>query len=117
MIGRGAEDFLFTNAAGNPWRVDNAGAVVRLAREHVGAPSVHFHALRHFFASSLLSAGVPVHEVSAVLGHSSQMLLSTYAHVLPGAGDRARGVIDGVWCGTNAGQGAGEGKGKQRLRW
>ena len=104
MIGRGAEDFLFTNAAGNPWRVDNAGAVVRLAREHVGAPSVHFHALRHFFASSLLSAGVPVHEVAALLGHSSKVLLSTYAHVLPGAGDRARGVIDGVWCGTNAGQ-------------
>lgn len=117
MIGRGADDFLFTQESGAPWALARLSVIVKRAREHVGAPSVHFHALRHFFASSLLSAGVPVHEVASVLGHSSQMLLSTYAHVLPGAGDRARGVIDGVWCGTNAGQVATEGEEKQRLRW
>lgn len=117
MIGRGADDFLFTQENGGTWSVSWLSSVVKRAREHVGAPSVHFHALRHFFASSLLSEGVPVHEVAAVLGHSSQVLLSTYAHVLPGAGDRARGVIDGVWCGTNAGRGGDEDKEKQHLRW
>lgn len=34
-------------------------------------------------ATLLLQAGVPSHVVAARLGHSVQILLSTYAHALP----------------------------------
>ena len=42
------------------------------------------HTLRHTFASTLLSRGVPVHVVQALLGHTTPtMTLSVYAHVAP----------------------------------
>ncbi len=103
VIGRQSSDLLFTTDQGRAWAVSRLSVVVKRAREYVGAPTVHFHALRHFFASSLLSSGVPVHEVSAVLGHSSAVLLSTYAHVLPGSNERTRSAISqAVGCGLFA---------------
>ena len=39
------------------------------------------HTLRHTVGSRLLEAGVPPAEVAALLGHSVEMLLSTYTHV------------------------------------
>ena len=48
-----------------------------------------FHSLRHFHATTLLGAGVPVQVVSRRLGHASAATtLEVYAHVL--AGDDAR---------------------------
>lgn len=44
-----------------------------------------FHSLRHTHATLLLRAGVPVHIVSARLGHSKiQITLDYYGHVIPG---------------------------------
>lgn len=56
--------------------------------------------LRHTAATLLLAAGVPVHVVSARLGHASAMqTLSTYAHALPGmqadAAARLRALLHG----------------------
>lgn len=43
-----------------------------------------FHSLRHYYASSLLHAGVSIKAVQGVLGHSSATVtLGTYAHVMP----------------------------------
>lgn len=43
-----------------------------------------FHTLRHWYATSLLSAGVHVGEVARVLGHSDpQTTLTVYTHWLP----------------------------------
>src|SRR5262249_58312984 len=48
-------------------------------------PILSFHGLRHSCASLLLAAGVPVRDVSELLGHSDvRLTLSTYAHVLEG---------------------------------
>jgi site-specific recombinase XerD len=42
------------------------------------------HALRHYFATQLLLAGVPIIKVSMVLGHSSvKTTQACYAHILP----------------------------------
>ena len=38
--------------------------------------------LRHAFASLQIRAGVSIPELAEQLGHSSQMTLSTYAHVM-----------------------------------
>ncbi len=53
------------------------------------------HALRHFFASSLISGGASVKTVSTLLGHSSPVItLRVYAHLFPGDEDRVRVLVD-----------------------
>ncbi|MFF0263076.1 tyrosine-type recombinase/integrase [Streptomyces microflavus] len=50
--------------------------------------------LRHFFASTALANGVPIHEVSRWLGHRSvKTTVDIYGHLLPGAWDRCRDVL------------------------
>lgn len=44
---------------------------------------IRFHDLRHVHATLLLEAGIPVHVVTACLGHADPSItLRTYAHVL-----------------------------------
>lgn len=56
---------------------------------------VHPHTLRHTLAKNLVDAGVGLHEVAALLGHSS--LNTTRVYVTPGERDleRAVGVLEG----------------------
>ena len=50
----------------------------------VAPPGLKPHSLRHGVATRLLTAGIPVHEVAAILGHSSpSVTLDTYAHSVP----------------------------------
>ena len=68
------------------------------ARREAGVPDeVHFHCLRHFFASRMLAAGVPLPTVSAMLGHSSPAVTARiYSHHLPDQWDAARAGVDAV---------------------
>ena len=55
------------------------------------------HALRHFFASSLLADRVPITDVAAWLGHaSSEITYEYYGHLMPDAPDGGRAAIDNV---------------------
>lgn len=55
------------------------------------------HALRHFFASSLIAAGCSVVSVQERLGHASaNETLDTYAHLWPDDDDRTRAAVDNV---------------------
>ena len=59
------------------------------AREH------GMHALRHYFASVLLTEGEAVHAVAEWMGHHSpKITLEIYAHCMPRSGLRMRGIID-----------------------
>lgn len=45
-------------------------------------PSLHFHLSRHYYATYLLSQGLPITTVSKCLGHSSLTMTQHYAKVL-----------------------------------
>lgn len=63
----------------------------------VGIDYRGFHNLRHTYATLALGAGVPVHVVSAILGHANAATtLNIYAHVLDGMQSAARDTIDRV---------------------
>ena len=51
------------------------------ARAAVGMEHVHFHDLRHSFASLLVGAGVPLYTASLLLGHASTRTTQRYAHL------------------------------------
>jgi integrase len=59
--------------------------------------STRFHDCRHFYASTLLSQGVPVAATADYLGHSPAVLLATYAHLIPEDHDRARGAVEAAF--------------------
>ncbi|MFJ6675891.1 tyrosine-type recombinase/integrase [Actinosynnema sp. NPDC091369] len=57
-----------------------------------------FHALRHFYASSLLEAGVSIRALAEYLGHADPAFtLRVYTHLMPASHDRARIAVDGVF--------------------
>ncbi len=89
MTGPDWEDqgLIFSTYQGRPMGHRNVERDFTALLERAGLPHVPFHALRHTHATLLLSAGVPVGDVSARLGHSSAaMTLDVYGHVLPDAG-------------------------------
>lgn len=101
--GRAPGELLFTTKTGKPINTSHAAVVVKRAAEAEGAERVHFHALRHYYASSLITAGVPIQDVAAVMGHTVTMTMKTYAHVLEGYQDRVRAAASSVGSGIFAG--------------
>lgn len=62
---------------------DGVRASWKAAREACGLEHVRWHDLRHTCASWLVQAGVSLHTVSEVLGHSSLAMTRRYAHLAP----------------------------------
>ena len=57
------------------------------------------HALRHFYASTLLDAGESIKALSEYLGHADPgFTLRTYTHLMPSSDERTRRAVDGVLC-------------------
>ena len=69
-------------------------ALIRVQEMH-GLRMKTFHDFRHYYASGLIDAGVPVVAVQQALGHASpQMTLSTYTHFWPGQSDLTRAAAE-----------------------
>ncbi|MCZ6624945.1 MAG: tyrosine-type recombinase/integrase, partial [Deltaproteobacteria bacterium] len=75
-------DLVFPGPDGNPMRRHHSLRVgLHPLLRRAGLRQVHFHSLRHSFASAMILAGSPITEVAGVLGHSSpQTTLSIYSH-------------------------------------
>jgi integrase len=53
------------------------------------------HALRHFYASTLLDAGESIKALANYLGHADPgFTLRTYTHLMPSSEERTRKAID-----------------------
>lgn len=83
-------DWIFPSASGGPWRPHSITDAWRRIAVKLDLGHIRCHDLRHSSASLLIGAGVPIHLVSARLGHhSAGFTLSTYAHTLPGQQETA----------------------------
>jgi integrase len=91
------EDLIFCDELGGPIHPQRLTGAFHGLRATAGIRPGRLHDVRHSNATSLLTEGVPVHVVSARLGHSSPMVtLSVYAHVLPRSDERAAEVMASV---------------------
>ncbi|MFD8632361.1 tyrosine-type recombinase/integrase [Streptomyces sp. NPDC059533] len=88
---RGKGNMPTASTYGYHWRKALTGASVVTPD---GKPKYTPHSLRHFFASTALANGVPIHEVSRWLGHRNiKTTVDTYGHLVPEAWDRCRDVM------------------------
>ncbi|MET7666830.1 tyrosine-type recombinase/integrase [Micromonospora luteifusca] len=56
------------------------------------------HALRHFYASSLLDAGESIKALASYLGHADPgFTLRVYTHLMPASEERTRRAIDDLF--------------------
>jgi integrase len=46
-------------------------------------PSIHYHSLRHGFATHSLNQGIPIHQVKVLLGHSNVATTNVYLEMNP----------------------------------
>ncbi len=84
------DGFVFTSDAGRrPWRPNWVTKRFITYRRRAGLAAFRLHDLRHFMATTMLAAGVPVPVVSERLCHArTSTTVNIYAHAMPG-GDRA----------------------------
>ena len=94
---RGAEQWLFTGAGGNPPHGNTVHYWWKKTIAVAGVEPFKLHDCRHFFASGLIAAGCDVVTVQRAMGHhSATVTLGTYAHLWPDAEDRTRAAASGL---------------------
>src|ERR1019366_3988116 len=80
------EGLIFTNEAGDVLRRSNFGTMWRRVTKSVGLDGLHFHDLRHYYASLLIRHGESVKTVQARLGHANAAATpDTYSPPRPGS--------------------------------
>jgi hypothetical protein len=73
---------VFTTESGTAVDCSNAPRAINTAATALGMNGVGLHTIRHSFATHMLAAGVPLHAVSELLGHSSDAVTGdVHGHV------------------------------------
>ena len=76
------KEFVFATRTGEPVDPRNLQRSVAVACKKAGLDTVGPHTLRHSAATTMLEAGVPIHIVSRILGHSKiNITVDIYGHV------------------------------------
>jgi len=93
----GASDWIFATASGGPPHYRNVGRAFELAAERAGLNPqgkrrLRFHDLRRTHASLLIEGGCEGPWVARRLGHSVEMLYSTYAGLFSSRSQRDKGL-------------------------
>jgi integrase len=80
---------------------DNVAATWKRVRKMANVPNVRLHDLRHFAATTMIDAGVPLTNVSEILGHGqTSTTANIYAHAVRSRGAAAVAEIEKALCGT-----------------
>ncbi len=89
------EAFIISNSLdhGEPMRPSVFFNRWRRTLKALDLPPLQFKSIRHLTASRLLQAGIDPATIAERLGHSVDVLLSTYAHVLPGRESEAASIM------------------------
>jgi integrase len=91
-------DLVFPNRVGKPYDPNNLyhrEYKPLCKRAGIGDEGFTFHALRHTFATALLSRGEHPKRVQSLLGHSSiTQTMDTYSHLIDDIGGDAVGGLD-----------------------
>lgn len=66
-----------------PYKGDSVSAAFDRACERLKIEDMHFHDLRHEGISRLFEAGLGIHEVALISGHTSWAMLRRYTHIKP----------------------------------
>ena len=75
-------------------RYQNVKRSFGTACRRAGITDLHFHDLRHTFASQLVMSGVDITTVKELLGHKSLTMTLRYAHLAPAHKVRAVDILD-----------------------
>lgn len=89
-------DLVFPSRVGTPIGADRISHEFPVLTKRAGLPVIRFHDCRHTAASIMLSHGIPPVIVAGMLGHSLSILMTTYAHYIPGSQDEAARVMDDI---------------------
>ncbi len=75
-------EFVFCKSNGVRFTGDYISKIFKLACKAANLDNaIHFHSLRHSFASNLVQKGVPLYTIKELLGHSSISTTEIYSHL------------------------------------
>jgi integrase len=82
-VKRPVTDVVFASETGTPIDGSNLRRGFLIALKAARIADLHFHDLRHTFATRLVQAGVDLYKVQRLLGHKSPSMTQRYAHHYP----------------------------------
>jgi integrase len=92
--------FVFAHTDARPWLPNFVTKRYITARTAAGLPRFRLHDLRHFMATQMLAAGVPIVTVSQRLSHArASTTLNVYAHAVPGGDQQAAETLARILAG------------------
>jgi len=98
---RSEQDLVFAREDGKPYHRNAASDALDRAIKKAEIKRLTPHGLRHSFASLLLADGVPVPEVSALLGHKdSYVTWKVYAHFVKKESSAVQNLAASILAGT-----------------
>lgn len=84
ILPKRSETLVFADLNGKKYRSQFVSKKFKKIIRKIGIDeSIHFHSLRHTYATHLIQAGVNIYDVSKFLGHSSVVVTEVYAHATP----------------------------------
>ena len=75
--------YVFTDMHGKPFSRYKVSMTFKRICDRVGIKDLHFHDLRHDFATTILNNGASLYQVQHAMGQKDTRMTARYAHLLP----------------------------------
>ena len=89
-------DYVFPSPTGERWSCNQKA--FRHARARAGLVDLHFHDLRHTFASQWMMNGGDLYALRGILGHKSIAMTQRYAHLSPAYQRAMVDRMEAIWA-------------------